>query len=228
MAWFDATVIDPAQGASGFPLGKHLVIIKGSAQVAAKGDANNGLLNLTCQIIEGENKGHEGVYRLNMWHTNPQTREIAGRQLSALCHVTGKYKLEIPNPMGAEMFNIPFFIQVTKQKDNSEYTEISAVFDAAGNAPVKGQAPASAPQAAYQPPPQTQPQAAQPPQGQPAWQQPQAQPQQQPAQQPAQQPSWQPPATGGAPIQQQPAAGQGQPSWAQQPAGGAQPSWAQR
>lgn len=223
MAWFDAAQVDPAQGSSALPLGKHLVIIKGSAEQATKAN-DGGMLVFTCQIIDGEYKGMEGVYRLNLWNNSPQAKEIAGRQLSALCHVIGQYQL-VGSPKGVELFNKPFYIQVTKQKD-TEYTEISAVFDAAGNPPVKGQAPASAPQAAHQPPPQTQPPVQQSPQG---WQQ-QGQPQaqQQPAQQPAQQPSWQQPQTGGAPINQQPAAGQGQPSWAQQPAGGAQPSWAQR
>lgn len=216
MSWFDATQVDPAQGSSSLPLGKHLVVIKNSTeQATSKGDG--GMLVFTCLVIEGEHKGVEGAYRLNLWNPSPMAKEIAGKQLSALCHVIGQYQLN-GNPKGVELFNKPFFVQVTKQKD-TEYTEISAVFDAAGNPPVKGQAPAQqqAPQQQQQPPASFMPGGAAPqqPAGQPSWQQP-GQGGQQPAYQPPQQPAQQAAPNGQAPA----------PSWAQQPAGGNQPSWA--
>lgn len=236
--WFDASKIDPAQGSSNFPVGNHVVCIRNSRQSATKA-GDSGMLILGCEILDGPSKGMMGDYRLNIWHTNPQTTEIAHKQLSALCHVTGRHQLNDQQNMCSEMFGIPFRINVVPQENNPQYTQVASVADINNQPPTKGQMPASAQQApqqpAYQPPQQAQaPGWA--PQGQmpiaspaPSWQP----PGQGPAPAPAAQPSWTPPGVGGPaqapqpsqfqqPQQQAPAA----PSWAQQPQGAApQPSW---
>lgn len=227
MAWFDATTIDPAVGSSNFPIGRHPVVIKGSTVTPTK-DQTGGMLVFTCEIIDGPHKGVSGLYRLNLWNSNTQAAEIAAKQLSAICHVVGTFQLNA-EPKGAELFGKPFFVIVEKQKEN-DYTQIVAVQDIQGNAPVKGQGP-SAPQqqAPMQQPPMQQANPAAPPAwsapqvasvaqvapaAQPAW----SAPQQAPAQQtPAQQPAWSAPA--------QPAAAPAQPAWSQAPAAGAQPAW---
>lgn len=246
MAWFDATTVDPSAGTGNLPVGRHPVVIKSAAVTPTKGN-DGGLLLLTVEIIDGQYKGVQGAYRLNLWNASPQSAEIASKQLSALCHVTNRFQLNA-EPKGVELFGIPFFIIVEQQAPpNEKYTQIVGVQDINGNAPVKGQGPSQG-QPQQQPPMQQQPMQ-QPPQGQPAWgapQQPQQQPPaqppqgqpawgapqgQQPAQQPQGQPSWQPPATGGAPMQpapqQQPTQG-GQPAWSQQPPNGGAPAWGNR
>lgn len=217
MPWFDAQTIDPATGSQQFPVGTHLVVAKSSARVAVKDKPTEFFLALTCEIIDGQFKGQSGVYRLNLWNANAQATEIAAKQLSALCHVTGRYQLnDMSNPC-VELFNVPFRIIVQPQTD-AQYTQIVGVLDANGNAPVKQTAqPAPQQQPQYQAP---QPQPAQAPPA-PSWGNPPQQPAPHSPGPGGAAPGWGQPAP-----QQQPAqAPQGQPSWSQAPAGGAQPSW---
>lgn len=225
-AWFNARDIDPATGSVSFPVGRHLVVAKSGARMPVKDKPNEGMLVFSLEIIDGQHKGFTGVYRLNIWNANPQAADIAARQLSAMCCVTGRFDIETPN--ASELFGIPFFIMVQQQPPpNDQYTQIVGVLDANGNQPVKGQGP-SAPQGQPAQQPQQPQYQQQPPQGQqpqPGWG---AQPGNGPAQMPQQYrepgphmpqpgaaPSW------GAPQGQQPASMPQQP--AQQPA--AQPSW---
>lgn len=231
---FNAQTVDPSQGVGGLPIGKHPVVVD-SSEVKPNKENNGGYLQLNLKIIDGPQTGTVGAYRLNLYHSNQQTVEIAHRQLSAVCHVTGVFMLQD----SAQLHNIPFIVEVGPQKNDPQYTEVKKVFDINGNEPGKagqGQAPAqpaaAAPQGFGQQPAQQQaPAAWGAPQGQQA---PQAAPQgnapawgQQPAQAPAAAPAWgnqqQAPAQQQAP--QQPAAA----GWQQGAApAGANPPWGQR
>jgi hypothetical protein len=239
---FNAQQYDPTQGVGGLPIGKHPVIVD-SSEVKPNKENNGGYLQLNLKIIDGPQTGTVGAYRLNLYHSNQQTVEIAHKQLSAVCHVTGVFMLQD----SAQLHNIPFIVEVGPQKNDPQYTEVKKVFDINGNEPGKagqGQAPAqpaaAAPQgfgqqqpqqpAQQQAPaawgaPQGQQAAPQQPQGKaPAWVQ---APAQQPAQAPAAAPAWgnqqQAPAQQQAP--QQPAAA----GWQQGAApAGANPPWGQR
>ena len=253
IAAFNAQQYDPTQGVGGLPIGKHPVVVE-SSEVKANAKNDGGYLQLNLKIIDGPQTGTVGAYRLNLYHSNQQTVEIAHRQLSAVCHVTGVFAVQD----SAQLHNIPFLVEVGPQKNDPQYTEVKKVFDVNGNEPGKAgqgaqqQAPAGfAPQQQQAPAQQPaqggfgQPQQ---PQGQPAaWGgAPQGQQPQQPAngapawggQAPAQQPAQQPgPAQGGAPAwgqapAQQPAQQPAQPAaagWQQgaAPAGG-NPPWGQR
>ncbi len=196
---FNAQEFDPTQGGGSLPVGRHPVIIE-SSEVKANKANDGGYLQLNVKLIDGPQTGTTGAYRLNLYHSNPQTAEIAHRQLSAICHVIGVFNVQD----SGQLHNIPFIIEVGLQKGEEAaqkgYTEVKKVFDINGNEPGKaGQgAPAAQPQ-----------------------QQPAAQGgfgQQQPAQQ-LQQPqsgaAW-----GGQPAQQQPqgAPAGNAPAWGQQPA----------
>lgn len=241
---FNAQQYDPSQGVGSLPIGKHPVIVE-SSEVKANKANDGGYLQLNLRIIDGPQQGTTGAYRLNLYHSNQQTVEIAHRQLSAICHVIGVFQVTD----SSQLHNLPFLIEVGPQKKDPQYTEVKKVFDMNGNEPGKAGAgtPAAQPQ-------QQQPQGGagfgqqpQQPQGQNggAWggqpQQPAQQPagaapwggQQQPAQQPAQQP--QGAAWGGQPAQQpaqqQPAQGGGwqqggRPAQGDAPAGAA--PWGQR
>lgn len=195
---FDASQFDPTQGVGQMPLGKHPVIIeKSSIETNKAGDG--GFLQLNLRIIDGPNKGGEGVYRLNLYNASPKAAEIAHRQMSALCHVTGVFRVQ----QSEQLHNIPFVVEVEPQKDNPQYTQVSRVYDMAGNEPGKA------------------------PQGQAG-----AQPQQQPQQfapAPAPAPAAAPAAAWGAPAQQQPAAAPAPAAggWNQAApaAAGGQPAW---
>ena len=199
---FNAQQFDPTQGGGSLPVGRHPVIIE-SSEVKANKANDGGYLQLNVKLIDGPQTGTTGAYRLNLYHSNPQTAEIAHRQLSAICHCVGVFNVQD----SGQLHNIPFIIEVGLQKGEEAaqkgYTEVKKVFDINGNEPGKaGQgAPAAQPQ-----------------------QQPAAQGgfgQQQPSQQPAAQPQGNAPAWGGGqPAQQQPqgAPAGNAPAWGQQPA----------
>ena len=200
---FNAQQYDPTQGGGNLPVGRHPSIIE-SSEVKANKANDGGYLQLNVKLIDGPQTGATGAYRLNLYHSNPQTAEIAHRQLSAICHCVGVFNVQD----SSQLHNIPFIIEVGLQKGEEAaqkgYTEVKKVFDINGNEP--GKAGQGAPAAQ----PQQQPAA----QGGGAWGG-------QPAQQPAAQPQGNAPAWGGGqPAQQQPqgAPAGDAPAWGQQPA----------
>ena len=178
------------------------------------------------KIIDGPQTGTVGAYRLNLYHSNQQTVEIAHRQLSAVCHVTGVFMLQD----SAQLHNIPFIVEVGPQKNDAQYTEVKKVFDIQGNEPGKaghGQAAAQPAQAPAGFAPQQPAQQPHQPAAAPAWGGGQPAQQQQPAAPAGNAPAW-----GGAPQQpaQQPqgnAPAWGQQAPAQQPAQAPAPPWGQ-
>lgn len=205
---FNPNNYNPEQSAGQLPLGKHPVVIE-SSEVKANKANDGGYLQFNLKIIDGPNAGITGPYRLNLYHADQTTCEIANRQLSAVCHVVNVFgDLTSTDPL----HNIPFIVEVAPQKNKPEYTQVSKVFDINGNEP--GKAPAG------------QAQTQQPTQGGAGQQWGGGHTPQQ--QQPTNNGGWgQPPANNG---QQQP---QGQPEQTQQqpqnqwqaPQGGQQPAW---
>lgn len=220
---FDANQVAPDTGAVGqLPVGEHLVQITGSEIKTIK-SGDGGLVEFTLVVIDGPNKGATGAYRLNLFNPSEQASNIARAQLSALCHVTGRYQVSDLSVLSG----IPFRVVVAMQKGSDQYTEVKKVMDANGNPPGKGggqaaQQPQGGPPANMGQQPQQPQQAPQGQQGQQGggWGQ---QAQQAPAQQqqqsaPAQQGSWGQPQQDG--QQQQ---GQQPQQWQQGNAGGSAP-----
>lgn len=190
---FNAHIVDPSQPVSMLPVSDqngHPVIIVSSEFKPTKNDQNSGFLELMLQIIDGPHKGETGAYRLNLFNANAQAVDIASRQLSALCHVTGQMMLSD----SSQLHNIPFRAIVGMQKkatpDAPDYTQVNGVLDINGNKPGKAGQPA--PQAA----PQTQ-------QGWPA-----------PAPVAPAQPTWGQPAPQAAPSAPPAPTGEVKPPWA--------------
>lgn len=206
---FNPNNYNPEQSAGQLPLGKHPVVIE-SSEVKANKANDGGYLQFNLKIIDGPNAGITGPYRLNLYHADQTTCEIANRQLSAVCHVVNVFgDLTSTDPL----HNIPFIVEVVPQKNKPEYTQVSKVFDINGNEP--GKAPAG--QAQTQ-----QPQNQQQPTHGGAGQQWGGQ-----QQQPANNGGWgQPPANNGQqqPEHQQPQQPNGGQQW-QAPQGGQQPAW---
>jgi hypothetical protein len=209
MAWFNATEHNPELQQQGMPVGKYPVKIIASGPRASTNDPASGLLFLTCEILDGPQRGMTGQLTLNLWNKNDTSKEIAGRQLSAICHVTQTLHLDA-KPEGVELWGKPFILEMAQQPD-SKYTQIAGVYDVAGAPPTRAASALAA-------------SATQPPQQFAQTQAPATQPQGGGA------PSW----AGGAPqATQQPAFGGqppagGTPSWAQQPATNNAPSWARQ
>jgi len=201
LAMFDARAFDPTQGVGSLPIGKHPVIAE-SSEVRPTSNNDGGYLQFNLKIIDGPNAGATGAYRLNLYNASQKAVEIAHRQMSALCHVTGVYNVQD----SAQLHNIPFMIEVGAQKGEDAvakgYTEIKRVFDIHGNEPGKQAQGAQA-----------------------------AQPQQQAAaavQQAPAQAAWQQPAQQQAPVQTAPAWGQAQSQQPQTTQPAQQAAWGQQ
>jgi len=194
---FDANTVAPEQGGTKHPVGLFPFQISNTAVVMSK-DEKSTMFKVTFDTPAGSIDKH-----YNLKHENPQTVEIAQKQLSALCHATGVFKLNWAN-QGRELVGARGSLNVDWQKNQEPgsekggptggYVEVKKVMDIAGNEPGKAPAAQAQPQTFA---PQQQPQQTAPMQQQPAggWNAPQTAAQPQQAQQPVQQgnatgPAW--------------------------------------
>lgn len=149
---FNATAHQPRYGGGNtLSVGKHVVRITSSEFVPTRDSTATdprSMLVFTLEALDGSGTIKD---RLNLQNPNQQTVNIAYSQLAAYCTVVGKQGITATE----ELHGIPFMIQVGKQRNNDQYTEVQAVMYADGreigsSAP----APAPAPQAAPAPAPQ--------------------------------------------------------------------------
>jgi len=137
---------DPSQGVGQLPVGRHLVIVE-SASVEENSSGTGGLV----KFILATQEGGKQVYRLNLFHSDEKTVQIAQKQLSALCHVMNVFQLGSDGKQLSALYNIPFAVDIRQQKNDERYTEVARVLTAAGEEPgrpgVVAAAPAPAPQA---------------------------------------------------------------------------------
>lgn len=199
---FDASTVPPEQGGSKHPIGLYQFSIKNTDIAPSKDNDQSGNPKSVMFVVTFETPAGTIDKRYNLKHENNVTVEIAQKQLSALCHATGIFKLNWANK-GRELVGGRGSLEVGWQKDqepgsekggpNGGYVEVKKVFDAAGNEP--GKAPTGAPQPQQQPQQWSNPPQQQAPQQAPMQQQPSggwnAPPQGQPQQQaPQGQPAW--------------------------------------
>jgi hypothetical protein len=141
----------------------HLVRITSSEWVPVQGNSQHGRLVFGLEILDGEYQGTSGSYGLNLANSNPQTVEIAKRELSAICHVVGVFSAVTDTVV---LHGKPFRVLVRQQKKNPEYTEVYGVKDQHGRTPaqIKAEGPSAAPSGPPTPtsPPAATPQAAPP------------------------------------------------------------------
>lgn len=143
---FDANTVEPASFSPPPPLADyHVRIIESEAKPTK--DNTGGYLSLTLEILDpGPYQGRKIPYNLNLFHANPQTIEIAYRQLSAVCHVTKTFQIQDSR----QLHGIPFIANIGPQANNPQYANVFGVKDINGALPGKaGQAaPAAFPVAA--------------------------------------------------------------------------------
>lgn len=203
---FNALQYEPMGPAvENWPDGWVLVVAKTTEMKPNQG-GNTGRLSIQVEALEGPMKGKQHYIGLNLFHDNPQTVEIANRQLTSIVHVTlGANKNQFNFNDTNEICGYPFYALVANKTDDKNVTRTNFVGfrDQRGNEP-KGNAgggggpsPGPGPGAGWQSGPAQQPQT-QPPADN--WQQ---QPQQQPPNNGGGQP-WQNGPGGGAPAQQPP------------------------
>lgn len=185
---FDARTVAPAIGLEPVPEGWYKVVARKSNMKPTKA-GDGGYLELVLEVIEGAFTGRQLFWNLNLFNQSQQAVEIAYKQLSAVCHVTGVYQVSAQSgqdnvvPM---LHNIPFMVHaIIQQTNQGSLNNIRGCKDVYGNDPGKqGQGqpqpqPAPAAIAAALPPGQMAPA---------SWQAPTA-----PAGAPVAQPGWQAP-----------------------------------
>lgn len=130
---FNSQGIDPQYGGmGGLPFGRHPVVISGS-QLKPTKDGQGGYMELILTAIDGPAKDMSDVDRLNLHNKSTQAVEIANKQLSAYCHVTGVFAFNTTE----ELHNKPFVVEIVPRKDNPQQGEIGKLFDINGNEPGK-------------------------------------------------------------------------------------------
>lgn len=131
---FDATQFTPNQGGEAHPLGKFPAQIS-NTEIKPNKANTGGLFVVTFTTPSGS----IGNY-YNLWNESPKAVEIANKELSALCHATGVFRLDWQND-GAAIRGARCMIEVGEQKDKegkpTGYVEIKKVYDLQGNEPGK-------------------------------------------------------------------------------------------
>lgn len=135
---FDANQFEPNQGGSKHPIGMFPFTIT-NTQIVPQKDNNGGMFRVTFESPAGTIDRN-----YNLWNNNQQAVEIAHKQLSALCHVTGIFKIDMKN-QGRELVNSRGTMEIGWQKGQEPtaenpaggYVEVKKVFDVAGNEPGK-------------------------------------------------------------------------------------------
>lgn len=139
---FDATQHAPETKLEPVPAGTYDVTIDDTDVKDIK-DNKGWYLAVTFKIASGEYANRKFGNNYNLGHTeSAETVRIAHGQLSALCHVTGRFTVTKANK-GAELRGAVLRAQVA---NDGTYNNLKAVFDTAGNGPAKsgsGHAPAS-------------------------------------------------------------------------------------
>jgi hypothetical protein len=102
------------------------------------------MLVIECCVLEGPLAGRSQFDRLNLFNANDKTVDIANKQLSAYCHVTGVYNIQDTDQLCMQNGGKPFQIFVRQQTKNPEYTEIYKLAMSDGS-PIGGAAKGPAP-----------------------------------------------------------------------------------
>lgn len=130
---FDARQFEPQQGFDKHPPGIFDAVISNTDVVDNK-DASTGKHFLVVFTTPAGSISN----RYNLWNNTPKAVEIALKELSALCYVTGVFVIP-QGSKGEVLRNARCKIEVVAQKDKSGaetgYMEIKRVLDLHGNEP---------------------------------------------------------------------------------------------
>ena len=89
---FDANDVPPAEVFELLPAGRYEAMIVESELKPTKNNDGQRLV-LVWQVVEGEHEGRKIFQGLNIDNPNEKAVAIAKRELSAICHATGKIKI---------------------------------------------------------------------------------------------------------------------------------------
>lgn len=142
---FDPRSVEPSKGApsGNLPVSSkdgHVVVIARS-EIKQTQDKNGTFVEFTLRIVDGPEAGAEGPYRLNIGNDNPQTVQIAWRQMSGLCHVLQNadgsighlQAVQDMDVLNNKKFRVIVDFQKSKEAHEKGYTEVKEVRDVYGN-----------------------------------------------------------------------------------------------
>jgi hypothetical protein len=144
---FDATGIAPSQGGGAHPPGTFPFVI-GNTYGQENKDKTGGML-----VVQFTTQMGSILSYYNLFNPSEKAVEIARKELSALSHATGVFKLSFLDtnnvvlPMSEwarELRGARGVIDIGPQVGNEKYMEVKKVYDQGGNEPGKG--PAASPQ----------------------------------------------------------------------------------
>ena len=129
---FDANQVEPSNGFKAIPAGWYMVAINKS-EIKQTSDKQGAYLQLDASVIDGPHKGSPVFIRLNIQNNNQTAVEIAQRELSAICHVTGQHVLQD----STQLHGIPFQVKlsVSKSEEHGDSNDTKGYKDAQGNDP---------------------------------------------------------------------------------------------
>lgn len=137
LAGFDASQVPQQQDFSALPEGKYVVIaIASEEKPNSKGTGT--YLQFTFEVLEGPCKGRRLWARLNLNNPSTSAKDIAQRELGAICRAVGIIK---PND-SSEIHNKPILVTVkvevdeVKKRENNVITRYEAVSGAVAQIPV--------------------------------------------------------------------------------------------
>ena len=142
MQFFDATQIQPDYGFSPLPVGIYDVRITDS-EVKQNAAGTGGYLRLKFECVDGINAGGTGFMLINLYSQSEKAKEIAQRQLSAICHSTGILMLQDSVQLHGQVIRVDVRLQADGYGGEKGYTEVKNII--MRNDEHKQQAPAQAP-----------------------------------------------------------------------------------
>lgn len=93
---FDANAVEPQQSREPVPAGWYKAVITTSEEKPTKAQTGS-YLQMTIEIVEGEQQGRKVFERLNLKNPNSTAVEIAQRTLSSICRAVG-----VPTPRNSQ------------------------------------------------------------------------------------------------------------------------------
>lgn len=116
LAGFDANTVEPTSDFEPLPAGWYKAVITESLEKPTKAQTGS-YLQMTVEVIEGEQKGRKVFERLNLNNPNSTAVEIAQRTLSGICRATG-----VMTPrQSADLHDKPFMVKLAVKPGDAQY-----------------------------------------------------------------------------------------------------------
>ena len=113
---FNAALVEPSSGSVCLPADWYIAAIDES-DIKPTSGGNGHFLQLRYVILDGKYKGQKVYCRLNVDNPNAQTKEIAYKQLSAICHAVNM--LQVGDSQ--QLHNLPMKIKLKVRAATAEY-----------------------------------------------------------------------------------------------------------